>query len=114
MTREKLERGTIVLTNDPHTSGKGRRPYMIISDSSYPFFPNGHLGIPMTRKNKENTFELTDDDIEKQWEEFEKDANFLNPYSPAQVNSWGRKLCKVDESFANLLVRHAIESARSA
>jgi hypothetical protein len=103
VTRRKLERGTVVLADDPHCAASGRRPFVIISDESYPFYPSGYLGIPMTRKDKTNTFELTDYDIVEQYEEFEKDDNFINPYSPHQVNDPHEKLCLIDESFINIL-----------
>jgi len=99
----KIDRGTVVLADDPHCAASGRRPFVIISDESYPFYPNGYLGIPMTRKDKSNTFELTDYDIVEQFEEFEKDSNYVNPWSPSQVNEPGRALCKIDESFLNIL-----------
>jgi len=99
----KIDRGTVVLAEDPHTRSGGRRPFVIISDENYPFYPNGYLGIPMTRKDKPNTFELTDYDIVEQFEEFEKADNYVNPWSPSQVNDARRALCVIDESFLDIL-----------
>ena len=99
----KIERGTVVLAPDPYTSASGNRPFVIISDESYPFYPNGYLGVPLTRKDKVNTFELTDYDIDEQYEEFEKTSNFINPYSPVQVNEPGRALALISDSFMDIL-----------
>ena len=99
----KIERGTVVLAEDPYTAASGRRPFLIVSDEHYPFYPNGYLGVPLTRKDKENTFEIVDYDKVEVFEEFEKDANFVNPWSPVQVNEPGRALCKLSDSFMNII-----------
>ena len=98
-----LDRGTVVLAQDPYTDSSRRRPFAIVSDESYPFYPHGYLGVPLTRKDKVNTLEIVDYDIDEQWEEFEKDRNFVNPWSPVQVNSPGRALCKLSESFMDMV-----------
>jgi len=106
----RLERGTVVLSDDPYTQTGARRPFIIISDETYPFFPNGYLGVPLTRKDKINTIELTSYDIEEQYEEFEKESNFVNPYSPVQVNDPDRRLAKVDGSFMNILADRVVKA----
>lgn len=90
------------MSDDPYTRASGNRPFVIISDESYPF-SNGYLGIPMTRQDKHNTFELTDYDIVERHEEFEKDRNFINPYSPVQINNPGRCLCVVSQDLMDLM-----------
>jgi len=105
-----IPRGTVVLADDPYCSASGRRPFLIVSDESYPFYPSGYLGIPMTRKDKTNTFELTEYDIDAQYEEFEKDSNFVNPYSPQQVNEWGRHICRVRDDFVDMMVDRVSKS----
>lgn len=106
----KIARGTVVLAPDPYTSASGNRPFVIISDESYPFYPNGYLGVPLTRKDKVNTFELTDYDIDEQYEEFEKDSNFINPYSPVQVNEPGRALAVISDDFMDLLADRVMKA----
>lgn len=59
--------------------------------------------MPLTRKDKGNTFELTEYDIDEQFEEFEKDSNFINPYSPVQVNEPGRALAVISDDFMDIL-----------
>lgn len=106
----KIERGTVVLARDPYNDS-GRRPFVIISDENYPFYPNGYLGVPLTRKDKHNTVEIHESHKEEVFEEFEKDSNYVNPWSPVQVNDAGRALCRLSEAYMdNLakLVSHAV------
>lgn len=105
----KLQRGEVVLATDPY-NGSGRRPFIIISDESYPFYPSGYLGVPMTRKDKSNTLELHAYDVVEEFEPFEKDSTFVNPYSPAQVNEYGRSLCIVGDEFMDMLA-HRVSRA---
>jgi len=100
----KIDRGSVVLADDPYKNhDSGGRPFLIVSDESYPFYPNGYLGVPLTKRKKSNTYEFLDYDKEEVYEEFEHSRNFVNPYSPVQVNEPGRVLCKLDDSFVNLM-----------
>lgn len=106
----KLQRGTVVLASDPYND-RGRRPFVIISTDDYPFYPNGYLGVPLTRRDKHNTVEIREFDKEEVYEPFEKDSNYVNPWSPVQVNDPGRALCRLTDSFMDSLAEqtaHAV------
>lgn len=99
--QDVLSRGTVVLAPDPYEKYNGRRPFLIISGENYPFYPNGYLGIPLTRENKKNTFEITQSRKERVYEPFEKDDNYVNPWNPKQINDWDRTLCVLSEPFVD-------------
>lgn len=110
MRHDKLKRGEVVLATDPYSGYDGRRPFVVVSNDEYPFYPRGYLGVPLTRRDKSNTVELERRHLSEVWEEFEKDDNFINPWSPVQVNDWGRSLCLVSESFMDGLAYQVAEA----
>jgi|APHM01.1.fsa_nt_gi hypothetical protein len=96
-------RGAVVLADDLYAGHDRRRPFVIISDSNYYFHPNGYLGIPLTQRDGGNTVEILEEHIAAQYEAFEKPRNFVNPWSPAQVNDYGRSLCRLEKPFVDKL-----------
>jgi PemK-like protein. len=104
MTR-KLQRGTVVLAQDPYSGKTGKRPFVIISDSDYPFYPNGYLGIPVTSQDKSNTFQIHEYDKVAVKEDLHIDPSYVNPWSPSQVNDAGRKLLRLSDDFCDISAR---------
>lgn len=102
MTRTK-ERGEVVLAPDPYSGKTGRRPFLIISDSNYPFYPHGALALPITSKDKSNTFEITEYDKEEINEDLHINPSYVNPYSPVQCNNAGKTLLTLSDDFCDLL-----------
>lgn len=86
------KRGEIVLAADPY-KGYGRRPFLIISNSNY---GDGHLALPLTRKAKENTYEIRDSHKAEVREPFEKDDNYVNGWNPTRIDDVGRTLVRLD------------------
>jgi dienelactone hydrolase len=98
-----IDRGSVVLAPDLYTNNGTRRPFIIISNEDYPFYPSGYLGIPITSQNKPNTFEISDYDIAEVQEPLEVTPSYANPFSPSQVNNAGRTLVKLSDGFLDLL-----------
>jgi hypothetical protein len=98
---ETYPRGMVVLAPDLYKDS-GARPFVIISDDSYPFYPNGYLGVPVTGHDKTNTVEICERDIVEHYNGLDK-KSYANPYSPAQVNDIHSKLCLLDETFMDIL-----------
>jgi len=95
------DRGTVVLAREPYSTDHTARPFLIVSTDDYE--PDGYLGVPLTTRDKPNTYELTDYDKEETFEPFEKDDNFVNPSSPCQVNDPQRPLCRVSDDFVDMV-----------
>lgn len=102
MTR-KIDRGEVVLAPDPYNGKSGRRPFVIISNEEYPFYPHGYLGAPVTSQDKANTFQIHEYDMEYVNEELNITPSYVNPWSPSQVNEPGRTLIKLSEDFCDIL-----------
>jgi hypothetical protein len=100
---KSIDRGTVVLAPEQFNTGNSARPYIIISDDTYPFYPDGHLGIPVTSQDKKNTVEIHPYEQVHVWEEFHVQPSYANPYSPAQVNSIHRKLMELSDEYIDLL-----------
>ena len=99
----KIKRGEVVLAKDPYTGKSGRRPFVIISNEEYPFYPHGYLGVPVTSQDKSNTFEITEYDKDYINEDLHINPSYVNPWSPSQVNDAGRTLLKLSDSFCDIL-----------
>ena len=99
----KLERGEIVLATDPYSGKSGKRPFAIISDSDYPFYPTGYLGVPVTTQDKQNTFQIHQSDIDWKNEPLKVRPSFVNPWSPAQVNDAGKTVLKLSDEFMDIM-----------
>jgi len=95
------DRGTVVLAREPYSTDHTARPFLIVSTDDYE--PSGYLGVPLTTRNKPNTYELTDYDKEEVFEPFEKSDNYVNPCSPCQVNDPERALCRVSDDFTDMI-----------
>jgi hypothetical protein len=95
------DRGTVVLALEPYSTDNVARPFLIVSTDDYE--PDGYLGVPLTTRDKTNTYELTDYDKEEVFEPFEKDDNFVNPSSPVQVNDPQRPICRVSDDFVYMV-----------
>ena len=100
--KEHIDRGQIVLASDPYNNG-GKRPFVIISDEDYPFYPYGYLGLPVTTQDKHNTYQIYESDKVEITEELHVNPSYVNPWSPAQVNDYEKKIVKLSESFMNML-----------
>lgn len=99
----KIERGEVVLAKDPYNGKSGKRPFVIISDENYPFYPHGYLGIPVTTQDKSNTFQIHEYDKVKVKDDLHVDPSYVNPWSPSQVNDAGRTLLRLSEDFCDIL-----------
>lgn len=100
---EAIDRGTVVLAPEQFSTGNSARPFIIISDDTYPFYPDGYLGIPVTTRDKENTVEIHEYEQVEVWEELHVQPSYANPYSPTQINSIYRKLMKLSDEYTELL-----------
>jgi len=103
MTR-KMERGEVVLAPDPYSDG--RRPFIIVSDENYPFYPHGYLGCPITTKNKSSTYKLHEHDMEYVNEELHINPSYVNPWSPSQINKYSRTLIKMSDEFMDTIAEN--------
>lgn len=108
---QRLPRGMVVLADDLYKDD-GQRPFVIISDESYPFYPNGYLGVPVTGNDKSNTVEICEQDIVEEYAGLDK-KSYANPYSPAQVNDAGLELCQLSEEFMNILGDRVVKAVGS-
>ena len=106
----KLERGEVVLAPDPYSGKTGRRPFIIVSGTNYPFYPHGYLGIPVTSKDRDNTFQIYEYDMEYVNEELNIQPSYANPWSPAQVNKPGRTLLKLSDEFIDILAARSAQA----
>lgn len=102
---DELPRGAVVLAPDPYADEWRVRPFLIVSDEDYPFYPNGYLGVPLTCQQKHNTIELRDNVKDTVYEPFKKDQSFINPWNPKQVNDWDRTLMVLEEEFMDMLAQ---------
>lgn len=100
---ETKHRGDLVLAPDPFNDS-GRRPAVIVSNEEYPFHPHGYLGIPVTSKDKQNTYQIHEYDMVEVHEELYIQPSYVNPWSPHQINTTGRTLLTLSESFIDTLV----------
>jgi hypothetical protein len=100
---KEIDRGTVVLAPEQFSTGNSARPFIIISDETYPFYPDGYLGLPVTSQDKRNTVEIHEYEQVKVWEELHIQPSFANPYSPTQVNTIHRKLMKLSDEYTELL-----------
>jgi hypothetical protein len=98
-----IDRGEVVLAPDPYSGKSGRRPFVIVSNEEYPFYPSGYLGCPITSKDRPNTYQLHKYDMEYVNEELHIQPSYVNPYSPHQVNDAGRTLVKMSDKFIDLV-----------
>lgn len=106
----KIDRGEIVLGPDPYRDDAGRRPFVIISNEEYPFYPYGYLAIPVTSQDKPNTFQIHEYDIEYVNSELHIDPSYVNPWSPVQMNDAGRTLLKLSEDFCDILAKSVCQA----
>ncbi len=107
---EKLERGDVVLAPDPYRDSSNRRPFVIISDSDYPFYPHGYLSLPVTTKDKSNTFQIHEHDIENVTEELHVMPSYVNPWSPVQMNNPDKKLIELSDDFCDILAERVAKA----
>lgn len=108
--KREIERGEVVLAEDPYKDNSGQRPFVIISDKNYPFYPHGSLAIPVTTQNKSNTVKITEYDKEYINEDLHVNPSYVNPYSPVQCNQAGRTLLRLSEEFCDLLAEKVADS----
>lgn len=106
----QIERGEIVLAPDPFNGKQGRRPFIVISDENYPFYPHGYLGIPVTSQDKSNTFEIHEYDMEYVNESLNIQPSYANPWSPSQVNDPGRTLLKLSDEYLDILADRVMKA----
>lgn len=96
-----LDRGEVVLAPDPHKDG--RRPFVIISDSDYPFYPHGYLGLPVTTRDRPNTWQIHERDKVYVNDGLHVNPSYINPWSPSQINEVHKTLLKLDKGFMDML-----------
>lgn len=99
----ELERGEIVLGADKYKNSSNRRPFLIVSNKEYPFYPYGYLGIPVTTNDRENTFQICENDIVEVTEELHVKPSYINPWSPSQVNKIDKRIVKLSDEFVDRL-----------
>jgi hypothetical protein len=90
---ERPNRGEVLLAPDPYPGKSGWRPFAVISDETYPFWPDGCLGVPVTTNDRPNTVEILESEIERELLGLDVKPSFINPYSPTQINETGKTLC---------------------
>jgi hypothetical protein len=104
-----LDRGQVVLAPDPYNQ-TGYRPFVIISDETYPFYPDGYLGAPVTTQNKQNTFVIQKSDITSKTEPLDVWPSYVNPYSPAQVNSVVKPILQLSDDYVDMICENVIRA----
>lgn len=99
----------VVLAPDLYKSDGGQRPFVIVSDENYPFYPSGYLAVPLTGQNRSNTIAVEDRDIVEVYAGLDKDS-YANPWSPLQLNDAGLELCRLSESYVNLVADRVVKA----
>jgi len=112
---EGQNRGEILLAPDPYPGKSGWRPFAVVSDETYPFHPEGSLGVPVTTNDRPNTVLIPESEIEQELAGLDVKPSFLNPYSPTQINETGRRLCIVSNQLMDRVamdIAHAVGLSR--
>jgi hypothetical protein len=104
----ELDQGNVVLAPDVYKSGK--RPFAIVSDSDYPFYPHGYLGVPITTQDRPHTVQIHEYDIVEVNESLHVDPSYINPWSPAQVNDIDKELVVLSDNFINTILERVGEA----
>lgn len=97
-----LQRGEMVVAPDPFPNRSDRRPFVIVSDETYPFFPDGYLGLPVTTQRGSHALEIHESDIVAEEEPIRVMPSYVNPYSPFQVNEWDKRIVRLSDRFMDL------------
>lgn len=106
----ELDRGEIVIA--PNLYGEGWRPFVIVSNTEYPFYPSGYLGLPVTSQNKPNTYKIAQSDILRKNEALAVKPSYVNPYSPIQINECGKTVLWLDGEFMDRMAALLFKSTR--
>jgi hypothetical protein len=107
---QKLERGEVVIAPDPYSNQTAYRPFAIISDEEYPFYPHGYLGVPVTTQDRPNTYQIHEQYVVWEDDSLDVEPSFINPMSPSQVNDCRKSLLGLSDRFMDSIAMRVKEA----